>query len=166
MWAAIRWLVLRLAAIRWFFKLGWLALLLPIALVLKVIGLPLLGVLSIVALPVLVLLFLFGLPLFLVLIAGGALMGLVGMVLTIGFAVLKIGLFVVLPIWLLWKLAGKLFGWGFRRGDGGTDGEGGSTSGGSGSPKKPADGPSTPGPSSASSTPPDMNMNATVDPID
>ena len=120
MWSAIRWLVLRIAAIRWLFKLGGLAFLLPLALLLKTIGLPLLAVLSVLALPILILLFLFGLPIFLVFIVGGMLMGLIGVVLTIGIAALKIGLFIVLPIWLFWKLGGKISAWVFKRGDGGT----------------------------------------------
>ena len=120
MWSAIRWLVLRIAAIRWLFKLGGLAFLLPLALLLKTIGLPLLAVLSVLALPILILLFLFGLPIFLVFIVGGMLMGLIGVVLTIGIAALKIGLFIVLPIWLLWKVGSKLSCWIFKRGDGGT----------------------------------------------
>jgi hypothetical protein len=117
MWSAIRWLVLRIAAIRWLFKLGGLAFLLPIALLLKTIGLPLLAVLSVLALPILIILLLFGLPLFLVLIVGSMLMGLIGMVLTIGVAALKIGLFIVLPIWLVWKLGGKIACWINKRGD-------------------------------------------------
>jgi hypothetical protein len=117
MWSAIRWLVLRLVAARWLFKLSGLALLIPIAMLLKTIGLPLLGVLSVLALPVLVLLFVFGLPIFLVLVVGGLFMGLVGVVLTIGLAAIKIGLFIVLPVWLVWALFSKLF----RRG-GGTNG--------------------------------------------
>lgn len=108
MWSAIRWLVLRIAAIRWLFKLGGLAFLLPLALLLKTIGLPLLMVLGVLAVPVLIILLLFGLPIFLVLIFGSMLMGLIGMVLTIGVAAVKIGLFVVLPIWLLWTLIGKM----------------------------------------------------------
>lgn len=112
MWTAIRWLVLRLAAIRWLFKgFGGLALLLPLALLLKGIGLPLLMVMGVLALPVLFVLFLFGLPIFLVLMVGGALMGLVAFVVTIGIAALKIGLFVVLPLYLLWKLVSALFRW-------------------------------------------------------
>src|SRR5215475_5530964 len=75
MWSVIRWLVLRIAAIRWLFKLGWLGALIPIALLLKSIGLPLLGILIIVGLPLLVLLFLFGLPIFLVLAVGGLFVG-------------------------------------------------------------------------------------------
>lgn len=120
MWSAIRWLVLRLAAIRWLFKLGGLAFLIPIVMLLKAIGLPLLAVLSIVAIPLLFLLFLFGLPIFLVLMAGGAIMGILSLVVTLGIAALKIGIFIVLPIWLIVKL----FSWVFRRGgNGGTSGE-------------------------------------------
>jgi hypothetical protein len=126
MWSAIRWLVLRIAAIRWLFKLGGLAFLLPLALLLKTIGLPLLGILAMLALPVLILLFLFGLPIFLVFIFGSMLMGLIGMVLTLGVAVLKIGLFVVLPLWLAWKLAGKASCW-FKRGGGRDDSTSSST---------------------------------------
>ena len=117
MWSAIRWLVLRIAAIRWLFKLGGLAFLLPLALLLKTIGLPLLAVLGVLAIPVLILLFLFGLPIFLVLIAGSMLMGLIGVVLTVGIAALKFGLFVVLPIWLLWKLGSQISCWIFKRRD-------------------------------------------------
>src|SRR5215208_3097409 len=123
MWSAIRWLVLRIAAIRWLFKLGGLAFLLPIAFLLKTIGLPLLVILSILAVPVLILLFLFGLPIFLVLMFGSMLMGLIGFVLTIGVAAIKIGLFVVLPIWLAWKLGGKLWRWMSKRGDNGGTGD-------------------------------------------
>jgi hypothetical protein len=116
MWSAIRWLVFQLAAIRWLFKLGGLAFLIPIVLLLKAIGLPVLAVLSIIAIPLLILLFLFGLPIFLVFLAGGAIMGILSLVVTIGIAALKIGIFVVLPIWLTWKL----FSWIFRRGNGGS----------------------------------------------
>jgi hypothetical protein len=119
MWSAIRWLVLQLAAVRWLFKLGGLAFLIPVVMLLKAIGLPLLGVLSIVAIPLLFLLFLFGLPIFLVLLAGGAIMGVLSLVITLGIAALKIGIFVVLPIWLTFKL----LSWLFRRG-----GNGGSSS--------------------------------------
>jgi hypothetical protein len=109
MWSFISRLVLRLAAVRWLFKLGGLGLLLPIALVLKTIGLPLLIILMILALPVLVLLLLFGLPIFLVFLAGSAIMGLIGLVLTMAVAALKFAIFIVLPAWLIWKLACAIF---------------------------------------------------------
>ena len=123
MWSAIRWLLLRIAAIRWVFKLGWLGLLIPIALVLKAIGLPLLIILLILALPILIMFFVFGLPVFLVVMAGGAFMGLVSFVLTLSLAVLKIALFVVLPIWFIFAVAPRIARW-FKGGDG--KGEGGS----------------------------------------
>jgi hypothetical protein len=123
MLAFISRLVMQLAAIRWLFKLGGLALLLPIAALLKVIGIPLLLVLMVVGLPILILLFLFGLPIFAVFIVGSMIIGLIGMVLTIGIAVLKFALFVVLPIWLMWKVACWIFR-GFGRGrDRGSDTE-------------------------------------------
>ncbi len=118
MWSAIRWLALRLIAMRWFLKLGWLAFIVPIAMLLKLIGLPIIGVLSLIAVPVLVLLVLFGLPIFLVLVISGVLMTVLSFVLTIGVAAIKIGLFVVLPIWLLWMLIGKIWSWRDCGGDG------------------------------------------------
>ena len=119
MWSAIQWLVVRIATIRWLFKLGWLGALIPVALLLKSIGLPLLGILAVVAIPVLILLFLFGLPIFLVLIVGGAFTGLLGFALMIGLAALKFALFVVLPMFLIWKLCAMIWHWGSKReGDG------------------------------------------------
>ena len=102
-------LVVRLAAIRWAFKtLVGLGVLVPVAFILKVVGLPVLAVLSVLALPVLFVLFLFGLPVFLVLIVGAVLMAGLFFMLTLGMIALKIFLFVVLPIWLIWKVAGWL----------------------------------------------------------
>lgn len=116
MWSAIRWVVLRIAAIRWLFKLGWLGALIPVALLLKSVGLPLLGILSVVAIPLLILLFLFGLPIIMVLGVGGLFMGMLAVALMVGFAALKFAIFVVLPLWLVWKLASGIW----RRGRGGS----------------------------------------------
>jgi hypothetical protein len=121
MLAFISRLVLKLAAVRWLFKLSGLALLLPFAFLLKVVGIPLLLIMLVLGFPILILLFLFGLPIFAVLAVGGLLMGLIGTVLTVGVAALKIAIFVVLPIWLMWKLASTLFGWACKRGDTGGD---------------------------------------------
>ena len=115
MWSAIQWLVVRIAAIRWFLKLGWLGMLIPIALLLKTIGIPLLAILAVVGLPILALLFLFGLPIFLVLIVGSMIIGFLGFVLTMGVIALKVGLFIVLPIWLVWKLGKSVWCWTRRR---------------------------------------------------
>ena len=120
MWSAIQWLVVRIAAIRWLFKLGWVGLLIPIVLILITIGLPIFAVLSIVEIPILILLVLFGLPIFLVLLFGSLLMGFLGFVLMIGLAALKFGLFVVLPIWLIWKLVKTAWCWGTKRYNGGS----------------------------------------------
>jgi len=107
----LRWLVMRLAAVRWILKtLGGLAVFVPLALLLKVIGLPLLAVLGVLALPILFLLFIFGLPIFLVLLAGGAVMGVLFGVLSIGLVVIKGLLLVALPIYIIWWLGSKLFG--------------------------------------------------------
>ena len=73
MLAFITRLVAQLAMIRWLFKLGGLALLIPLAALLKTIGLPVLLVLMVVGAPILALLFLFGLPIFAVLAVGGRL---------------------------------------------------------------------------------------------
>jgi hypothetical protein len=114
-------LVAQLAMVRWLFKLGGLALLLPLAALLKTIGLPVLLVLMVVGAPVLALLFLFGLPIFAVLAVGGLLIGRLAMALMLGMAALKFAIFVVLPVWLLWKVA--CWAWrGVSRGDnGGSD---------------------------------------------
>ena len=122
MLAFISRLVMQLAAIRWLFKLGGLALLLPLAAILKVVGIPLLIILMIVGAPVILLLFLFGLPIFAVLALGGLIIGLFTMVLTLGIAAIKFAIFVVLPIWLMFTLASWVFR-GFRGGSRPSDSE-------------------------------------------
>ncbi|HEY4133309.1 MAG TPA: hypothetical protein VGM50_22010 [Gemmatimonadaceae bacterium] len=118
MLAFITKLVAQIAMIRWLFKLGGLVLLLPIAAMLKAIGLPVLIVLLVIGAPILILLFLFGLPIFAVLAVGSLLIGFVAMLLMLGVAALKFALFVVLPIWLIWKLG--CWAWrGMSRRDGG-----------------------------------------------
>jgi hypothetical protein len=100
-------LVVRLAAIRWAIKtLVGVGVLVPVAMILKFVGLPVLAVLSVLALPVLFVLFLFGLPIFLVLVVGALLLAGLFFMLTLGMIAFKIFLFVVLPIWLIWKVAG------------------------------------------------------------
>ncbi|HKN67897.1 MAG TPA: hypothetical protein VJW73_16550 [Gemmatimonadaceae bacterium] len=109
MWSLIKWLAMRLAVVRWIFKVLGLVAFLPIAFLLKAVGLPLLIVLAVLALPVLFLLFLFGLPIFLVLLVGGLAMGALFVALSIGMLALKFAIFVVLPIWLTYKLVAWLF---------------------------------------------------------
>lgn len=159
MWSFISRIVLRLAAIRWLFKLGGLGLLIPIAFILKTIGLPVLLILAVVALPVLALLFLFGLPVFLVLMLGGLFMGIVGVVLAMGVMALKFALFVVLPIWLLFKLMGWIFrGFSRRPGKGGDDERGG----GSDTTSRTSDVP----PPDTSAGASEMPIDPLVDPLD
>jgi hypothetical protein len=110
MWSILKWLVMRLAIVRWLFKiLGGLGVFLPLAFLLKAIGLPVLMVLAVLAAPILFVLFLFGLPLFLVFLAGGLAIGVLFAALAFGMLALKFAVFVVLPIWLMWKLVSWLF---------------------------------------------------------
>jgi hypothetical protein len=109
MWSLLKWLAMKIAIVRWIFKVLGLFAFLPIAFLLKTIGIPVLIVLAVLALPVFVLLFLFGLPVFLVLLAGGLAMGVLFAALAFGVFALKIAIFVVLPIWLLWQLASWIF---------------------------------------------------------
>ena len=108
MWSLIKWLAMRLAIVRWIFKVLGLLAFLPLAFLLKAVGLPLLIVLAVLALPVLFLLFLFGLPIFLVFLAGAVVMGVLFIALSIGVLALKVAVFVVLPAWLLWRLVSWL----------------------------------------------------------
>jgi hypothetical protein len=101
--ASLASLAVRLAAIRWAIKsLIGLGVLVPVAFVLKLVGLPILAVLGILAFPVLLVLFVLGLPIFLVLIVGGMLLGGLFFIMSIGLLAIKFLVFVVLPIWLAW----------------------------------------------------------------
>jgi hypothetical protein len=115
MWSLLKWLAMKLAIVRWIFKILGLFAFLPIAFLLKAVGLPVLIVLAVLALPVLFLLFLFGLPVFLVMLVGGLAIGALFAALAFGLFALKIAVFVVLPIWLLWKLASWMFAGRSRR---------------------------------------------------
>jgi hypothetical protein len=153
MLAFISRLVLQLAAVRWLFKLGGLALFLPIALLLKAIGLPLLIVMMIVGAPVLILLLLFGLPIFAVVALGGVLIGLMATVLMVGLAALKFAVVVVLPVWLMWKIGCWLWRATFGRDRGGDrGGDGGSPPATTTEPVEPID----PG------TPPDVSADPVI----
>ena len=85
-----------------------LAILLPIAAVLKVVGIPLLFVMLIVGAPLLLLLAVIGLPLVLVVGGGMAILGVISAVLALGFALLKIALPILFVVWLLrWFFSGR-----------------------------------------------------------
>src|SRR3954468_12386833 len=110
MFASIANLVVRLAAIRWALKsLVGLGVLVPVAFILKFVGLPILAVLGVLAAPVLFVLFILGLPIFMVLAVGGLLLGGLFFLMTIGLMAIKFLIFVVLPIWLVWIVVGWIW---------------------------------------------------------
>ena len=122
LWKLVKALLAKWAFLKWLLgSLGSLAVLLPIAALLAKIGLPLLIVLAIVALPLIILLAVLGLPLIGIAIVGGMIMALLSMVLMVGMVALKIFLFVVLPIMVVWWLFKWLFGWGRNGGPTSTD---------------------------------------------
>ena len=120
MWAMLKWVITRIALLRWILgSLGSLGILIPILALLKAIGLPVLIVLAIVALPILIVLLVIGLPIFLVLICGAILLGIAWAFLTVGAVVIKPLLIVVLPMMVMgyclwWLLAGRKRGGGER----------------------------------------------------
>ena len=110
MFAFIKWLVVKLAVVRMLWKLlGGLGLFLPLAFLLKLVGLPALMVLGVLALPLLFVLVIIGLPIFLVVAVGGVFLAFLFMALTLGLVALKVALFVVLPIWVVWQVATWIF---------------------------------------------------------
>lgn len=120
MWTLIKGLLLKWAMFKWLLQsLGSLGILVPIAFILKMVGLPALIVLAILALPILLMLALFGMPFILVFLFGGALLAILSAVLSFGLMALKIVLPIVLVVWLVrW-----LMGWN-GKGDGSKPDEG------------------------------------------
>ena len=105
MWAFIKVLMVKWVMFRYLFgTLGGLLALAPIAWLLKVIGIPLLIVLLIIGLPLIILLAAIGLPIAAVLAIGAMILALLGMMLSVGVVVVKIAIFVVLPILLVWTI--------------------------------------------------------------
>jgi Zn-dependent protease with chaperone function len=117
MWSILKAILTKLAVLRGLIAvLGSLAALLPIAIALiKLIGVPLLVVMLVLGLPLLLVLALFGFPFIAVLTIAGVVMSVVFAVIKVGIIALKLFLFVVLPLWLAWKVAS----WAFRRRDDG-----------------------------------------------
>jgi hypothetical protein len=108
MWTLIKGLLLKWEALLALLKsLGSLGIFLPIALLLKALGLKTLIILAILALPILIVLLILGLPLLLVFFMGSLLLGLIGSALSVGFAVLKIVLPIVLVVWVIRWLWGR-----------------------------------------------------------
>ena len=110
MWSLISSLLAKYALLKVLLKtLGSLGLLVPLAFLLKVIGLPILIILGIIAAPVFIVLAIIGLPLMFILVIGCMILAAVFALLSIGFAVLKIAIPIILSYWLLrwWFSNGK-----------------------------------------------------------
>lgn len=119
MWMALRALILKVAVLRFLFGgFGSLAILLPLALVLKTVGLPILGILAVLALPIFLVLAVVGLPILIILLIGGGLLALMLPLLMFGGMILKFVVFVVLPIWVVWKAVSWMVRKAFGKGDG------------------------------------------------
>jgi hypothetical protein len=102
MWSLLSSLLAKYALLKVLLKtLGSLGLLVPLAFLLKLIGLPILIILTILAAPVLIVLAIIGLPLMFVLVIGGMILAGIFALLSIGFAVLKIAIPIILVYWLL-----------------------------------------------------------------
>ena len=105
MFAFVKMLLVRWVMLRYLFgTLGGLLALWPVAWLLKIVGIPLLIVLAIIGVPLIILLAAIGLPIIAVMAVGGMILGLLGLVLSVGMVVVKIGIFVVLPLMLVWWL--------------------------------------------------------------
>jgi hypothetical protein len=117
MWSIIKAILMKFGVLRGLLAvLGSLAAVLPIALaLLKFVGWPVLVVLLILGLPLLLVLALLGFPLIAVFGIAGVVLATVFAVIAFGMIALKIFLFVVLPVWIAWRVAKWAFGWG--RGD-------------------------------------------------
>jgi hypothetical protein len=109
MWAILKSLIVQGIIARTALRsLGWLAWLLPVGFLLKWVGLPILMVLGVLALPVLLLFLVIGLPIFVVLLFGGAMLSLLGVLLTLGVALAKIVVPLVIVVFLLrWMLGAE-----------------------------------------------------------
>jgi hypothetical protein len=110
MWGLITSLLTKWAVLKLLLKtLGSLGWLLPVAFILKLIGLPVLAVLAFLALPVFIILAIVGLPIMFVIVAGILLLVGFFVMLSIGVAVLKIAIPILLVYWLLrwWFRNGK-----------------------------------------------------------
>jgi hypothetical protein len=117
MWAIVKAILMKFGMLRGLIAvLGSLAAILPIAIALiKFLGWPLLLVMFVLGLPLLLVLAVVGFPLIAVLAIAGLVMGIAFAVITLGLVALKFALFVVLPLWLVWKVAA----WAFRGRGGG-----------------------------------------------
>ncbi len=90
-----KWAIVKLV-LKAFGSLGWL---LPIAFVLKALGLPFLLLLAAVALPVILVLALIGLPLLLIVVVGGVLVTFTMWIVGLGVVALKVAIPILLLYW-------------------------------------------------------------------
>ena len=102
MWSLITSLLAKWALFKLLLKtLGSMAWLLPVAFLLKLIGLPVLIVLAILAAPVFIILAIIGLPIMFVIVAGVILLVGFFFMLSMGLLVLKIAIPIILIYWLI-----------------------------------------------------------------
>ena len=102
MWSLITSLLAKWAVFKLLLKtLGSMAWLLPVAFILKLIGLPVLIVLAILAAPIFIILAIIGLPIMLVVVAGIVLLVGFFFMLSMGLLVLKIAIPIILIYWLM-----------------------------------------------------------------
>jgi len=102
MWTLLKSLLTKWALFKVLLRtLGSLAWLIPIALILKAIGLPMLILLAILALPIFIILAVIGLPFILVLVVGGLLIAGFFFLLSLGLAALKIAIPIMIIVWLV-----------------------------------------------------------------
>jgi hypothetical protein len=102
MWSLITSLLAKLALFKLLLKtLGSLGWLLPIAFVLKLVGLPVLIVLAILAAPIFIILAIIGLPIMFVIVAGVLLLVGFFFILSMGLLVLKIAIPILIVYWLI-----------------------------------------------------------------
>jgi hypothetical protein len=117
MWSIVKAILMKFGVLRGLFAvLGSLAAVLPIALALiKLLGWPIVIVMLVVGLPLLLVLLVLGFPVIAVLGIAGIVLGVIFAVITLGIIALKFCLFVVLPVWIAWRVAK----WAFGKGRGG-----------------------------------------------
>jgi hypothetical protein len=102
MWSLITSLLAKVALLKLLLKtLGSLGWLLPIAFVLKLVGLPVLIVLAILAAPIFIILAIIGLPIMFVIIAGVLLLVGFFFILSMGLLVLKIAIPILIVYWVI-----------------------------------------------------------------
>ena len=102
MWALLKSLLAQWAILKLLLKsVGSLTWLLPLAFLLKAVGLPLLLLLAMLAIPLVIVLVIIGLPIILVVVVGGALMTFTLWVVSMGLLALKVAIPVLLVFWLV-----------------------------------------------------------------